>query len=80
MADIRITELDHIVLNVGDIDRSLEFYIRVLGLGGERVQEFKQGKIGFPSVRINEHTIVDLFPMKDKGATPKGRGEKVQGT
>ncbi len=79
MADIRIIELDHIVLNVSDIDRSLEFYIGVLGLRAERVQEFKQGKVGFPSVRINEHTIIDLFPMKDKGATPKESGEKVQG-
>ena len=50
-----------------DIDRSLAFYTGVLGLKGERVQEFKEGKIGFPSVRINDRTIIDLFP--EKGAT-----------
>ncbi|TAJ77881.1 VOC family virulence protein [bacterium] len=61
---MKITELDHIVLNVRDIGRSLAFYTQVLGLKGERVQEFKDGKVGFPSVRINEHTIIDLFPLK----------------
>ena len=64
MKSIKITGLDHIVLNVRDIDRSLVFYTQVLGLKGERVQEFKEGKVGFPSVRINEHTIIDLFPLK----------------
>jgi catechol 2,3-dioxygenase-like lactoylglutathione lyase family enzyme len=61
---IKISELDHIVLNVSDIHRSLDFYTRVLGLSGERVQEFKAGKVGFPSVRINEQTIIDLFPVQ----------------
>jgi catechol 2,3-dioxygenase-like lactoylglutathione lyase family enzyme len=64
MARIKITELDHIVLNVSDIDRSLQFYSEVLGLQGERVDEFRAGKVGFPSVRINAGTIIDLFPKK----------------
>ena len=66
MARIKITELDHIVLNVSDIDHSLQFYSEVLGLQGERVDEFRAGKVGFPSVRINAGTIIDLFPKKDK--------------
>lgn len=65
MSRIKITGLDHIVLNVGDIDRSLKFYTEVLGLEGERVDEFRAGKVGFPSVRINVATIIDLFPRKD---------------
>jgi catechol 2,3-dioxygenase-like lactoylglutathione lyase family enzyme len=59
---------DHIVLNVADIDRSLNFYTEVLGLPGERVDEFKAGKVRFPSVRINAATIIDLFRAK-KGGT-----------
>ena len=66
MAKINIIELDHIVLNVGDIDRSLKFYTEVLGLKGERVDEFRSGKVSFPSVRITEQTIIDLFPNKDR--------------
>ena len=37
MAPIRVTELDHIVLNVADVERALAFYTEVLGLKGERV-------------------------------------------
>jgi catechol 2,3-dioxygenase-like lactoylglutathione lyase family enzyme len=77
MKPIRITELDHIVLNVKDIDRSLAFYSQVLGLKAERVDEFRAGKIGFPSVRINEHTIIDLSISKEPGALPKSDGKTL---
>jgi catechol 2,3-dioxygenase-like lactoylglutathione lyase family enzyme len=62
---MKITELDHIVLNVKDIDRSLAFYTGVLGLDPERVDEFRRGEVGFPSVRINQHAVIDLSPSKD---------------
>ena len=77
MGKINIIELDHIVLNVGDIDKSLTFYTEVLGLQGERVEEFRAGKVSFPSVRINQATIIDLFPRKDGAA--KLTAEKVNG-
>ncbi len=66
MARLNITGLDHIVLNVGDVERSLAFYGEILGLKGERVEEFRAGRVGFPSVRINDATIIDLFPAKEK--------------
>jgi catechol 2,3-dioxygenase-like lactoylglutathione lyase family enzyme len=59
---LRIAQMDHIVLNVSDMDRSLHFYTDVLGLTAERVEDYRAGKVGFPSVRINEQTIIDLFP------------------
>jgi catechol 2,3-dioxygenase-like lactoylglutathione lyase family enzyme len=59
---LKIANMDHIVLNVSDIDRSLHFYGDILGLAPERVDEYRSGAVGFPSVRINEHTIIDLFP------------------
>ena len=77
MKPIKVTELDHIVLNVSDIDRSIDFYANVLGLDMERLDEFRAGKIGFPSARINEHTIIDLFPSKQSAASRNG--EKPQG-
>ena len=77
MGKIKIIELDHIVLNVGDIDRSLTFYTEVLGLKGERVDEFRSGKVSFPSVRINDQTIIDLFPRKDDAV--KLNAEKANG-
>ena len=66
MNRLRITALDHIVLNVNDIERSVRFYTEVLGLQPERLDEFKAGKVGFPSVRINSETIIDLFPSTEK--------------
>jgi glyoxylase I family protein len=77
MGKIKIIGLDHIVLNVSDIDRSLKFYTEVLGLTGERVEQFRDGNVGFPSVRINASTIIDLFPSKAGAAKPAA--EKANG-
>ncbi len=77
MGRFKITGLDHIVLNVGDIDRALQFYTEVLGLQGERIDQFRVGKVGFPSVRINPSTIIDLFPRKPADDRPVA--EKVDG-
>lgn len=78
MKPIRVQALDHIVLNVRDIDRSLRFYTETLGLQPERLDEFKAGKVGFPSVRVNDNTIIDLFPIKGP-ASSDASGEKVAG-
>ena len=56
----RISALDHIVLNVADVERSLAFYGGVLGLGAERVDAWRRGELRFPSVRVSESTIIDL--------------------
>lgn len=57
-------KLDHIVINSVDIGKSLYFYMEILELPGERIEEFKENKVPFPSVRITEDTIIDLFPKK----------------
>jgi len=73
---MRITDMDHIVLNVADIERSLAFYTGALALPGERVEEWRAGSIGFPSVRISPATIIDLM----KGDAPgRASGQKTQG-
>jgi glyoxylase I family protein len=59
--DIRI---DHIVFWVEDPLRSLEFYERVLGASGVRVEEFRAGKVPFPSVRLCEDSMIDLMSKK----------------
>lgn len=64
---MKITGLDHIVLNTVDVARSLDWYTRVLGLEAERVDEWRRGEAPFPSVRIDENTIIDLFDVERTG-------------
>jgi catechol 2,3-dioxygenase-like lactoylglutathione lyase family enzyme len=56
--------MDHIVINVVDIEEMLRFYTEVLQLPSERLDEFKDRKVPFPSVRLTKDTIIDLFPKK----------------
>ncbi|MEV6377302.1 VOC family protein [Micromonospora musae] len=60
MSGVRVTGFDHLVLNVADVERSLEFYCGRLGLAPERVDEWRAGRVPFPSVRVSPDTIIDL--------------------
>lgn len=55
--------LDHVVLWVSDPIGSAEFYERTLGTQPVRLAEFAAGQVPFPSVRLNEDTIIDLMPQ-----------------
>ncbi|MEU4423497.1 VOC family protein [Actinoplanes sp. NPDC024001] len=57
---ITVTAFDHLVLNVADVERSLAFYCGKLGLAPVRVDEWRAGRVPFPSVRITADTIIDL--------------------
>ena len=67
---MRVSALDHIVLNVEDVERSLAFYQGQLGLAGERVDAWRRGDVRFPSVRVNKQTIIDLV------AAPAGSADQ----
>ena len=54
--------LDHIVLVVSYVGRALAWYGRHAGLGGVRVEEWRRGEVPFPSLRVDESTIIDLVP------------------
>jgi catechol 2,3-dioxygenase-like lactoylglutathione lyase family enzyme len=62
MPIVKVSTLDHIVLKCADVETSLAWYCDVLGLQPERVDEWRAGDVFFPSARIDEHTIIDLFP------------------
>ncbi|MCX4389590.1 VOC family protein [Micromonospora peucetia] len=63
---VRVTGLDHLVLNVTDVERALGFYCGLLGLAPVRVDEWRAGTVPFPSVRVDEGTIIDLV-RRDRG-------------
>src|SRR5262245_8899616 len=64
---MRATALDHVVLNVADVRRSVEWYSEKLGLEVERFDEWELGEVLFPSLRIDEHTIIDVFANERSG-------------
>ncbi|MFI1170530.1 VOC family protein [Streptomyces melanogenes] len=58
---LRVKDFDHLVLNVQDVERALDFYTGPLGLEPVRVEEWRAGKVPFPSVRVSPTMIIDLF-------------------
>lgn len=56
----RVIALDHIVLKCADVDTTLAWYLDVLGLQPVRVEEWRRGEAPFPSVRVDDGTILDL--------------------
>jgi catechol 2,3-dioxygenase-like lactoylglutathione lyase family enzyme len=64
---MRVRELDHLVLNVVDVERSLAWYTGLLGLAPERVDEWRAGDVPFPSVRIDAGTVIDLMSIDRTG-------------
>ena len=59
--------IDHVVLNVSDARRSLAWWEELLGGEPLRVEQWEAGEVPFPSVRLNEGTIVDLFELVRTG-------------
>jgi catechol 2,3-dioxygenase-like lactoylglutathione lyase family enzyme len=67
--NIRVTGIDHLVLNCADVETTLQWYVDQLGLEPVRLQEWRSGEVPFPSIRINERSIIDLI----QGGTGEGR-------
>ncbi len=65
---MHVSGLDHIVLNVADVERSLAWYIDLVGLRGERVDLWRNHQVFFPSVRVDGGTIIDLVAAPRSGA------------
>ena len=64
---MRVEALDHIVLAVADVERSLAWYCGELGLEPVRAEEWRAGDAPFPSARISADTIIDLIERGEDG-------------
>jgi len=64
---VRVTGIDHVVLNVSDGERSVAWYRDVLGLVPERLEEWRRGEVPFVSVRVSADTIFDLLEAPRTG-------------
>ncbi len=77
MRPIEIQALDHVVLRVADLERSLRFYLEVLGCREERRVE----SIGLVQLRAGA-SLIDLVPVDSPlgragGAAPGPEGRNV---
>ncbi len=64
---MRVIGLDHVVLICRDVEASLTYYAGVLGLETIDVERWRRGEATFPSVRVDESTIIDLMPGEPDG-------------
>ena len=54
-------QLDHIILNSNDLEKSIEFYTAILGLKYEGQRE------PFSVIRVTPHFVIQLAPWGTKG-------------
>ena len=64
---MRVTGLDHVVLICRDVEASLDFYAGVLGLEAIDADAWRNGQTFFPSVRVDNSTIIDLLQGEPDG-------------
>ena len=60
LRSITVTAFDHLVLICADVETTLSWYCDKLGLAPVRVDQWRAGQVPFPSVRVNDSTIIDL--------------------
>jgi len=64
---MRVTDIDHILLNCADVEKELAWWRDELGLAPLRVDEWRRKEVPFVSVRVNDGTIIDLFEAARSG-------------
>jgi glyoxylase I family protein len=77
MIPFRLRKIDHVVLRISDLDRSVAFYLDVVGCTVEKRQE----PIGLIQLRAGD-SLIDLVPLdgmlgKKGGAGPGPEGRNV---
>ncbi len=66
---MKIERLDHLVLIVHDIDRTCDFYARVLGMKAIAFQEGRTA-LQFGQQKLNLHAVGKEFEPKARNPTP----------
>lgn len=74
MAPFSIHALDHVVLRVADLSKSIAFYVEALGCSLDKVQE----KLGLYQLRAGA-ALIDLVPLDGKLGREGGAGPGKEG-
>ena len=64
---MKVVGFDHVVVNTLNTEALLSFYCDQLGLEPVRVDEWRNGEVLFPSVRVAPGTLIDLLPAERTG-------------
>ena len=64
---MRVTGIDHYVLHVADVERTIAWYSEHLGLQPERLEEWRRGEVLFASLRVSPDTIIDVLAAERTG-------------
>ena len=64
---VKISGIDHLVINVADTERAMCWYRDRLGFEPERYEEWKSGDAPFLSMRVNDSTVIDLLETTRSG-------------
>ena len=64
---MRVTDVDHIVVICTDVEQTLGWWQRELGLEPRRLDDWRSGVAPFPSLMINARTIIDFLPGERSG-------------
>jgi lactoylglutathione lyase len=67
----------HTMIRVGDLDKSLDFYTRLLGMNLLRRQDFPEGRFTLAFVGFgpeSENTVIELTHNWDTGSYEPGTG------
>ena len=49
-------------MNTRDVEGSVSFYKNILGMEILRLDEYREGKVGFVSARVSQEIIIDFRP------------------
>ena len=69
MVPFRLRKIDHVVLRIADLDRSVAFYLDVVGCTVEK----RQDAIGLVQLRAGE-SLIDLVPLNGMLGRKGGAG------
>lgn len=64
---VKLTGVDHIVLVVSNIDRSIEWYTEHFDLTVERYDLWRDGSSSFVSLRVSDSFLIDLTAGNSAG-------------
>lgn len=64
---VQVVGIDHVVLKVADVERSVTWYRDLLGLEPERLEEWRRHEVLFVSLRVDGTTLVDLLEVAPDG-------------